>query len=198
MKFLAKGKRGIVYLKEVNGKKVVVKKENPKSKAINRIENEARFLQIVNKLGIGPKYISHNKEELVMEYIDGQRIDKFVEGASKKEILWVIKEILRQCFILDKSKIEKGEMTHPHKHIIITEKGPVMIDWERARKSIKPSNLTQFCQYLTSDKFWGNLKSKGITINKKEMRKRAKEYKESMSSEKFHKILNFLQTFTIR
>ena len=162
MEFLAKGKRGFVYKKV----KVVIKKENPKSKALNRIAHEAKFLQEVNKLGIGPKYISHNEKELVMKFVDGKIIGEFVNENNKKEIVNVLVDVLEQCFKIDKIKISKEEMHHPYKHVIIGEK-VVMIDWERAHKTLKPSNVTQFCQYLTSTKFGGMLKEKGLILIKR-------------------------------
>jgi len=192
MEFLAKGKRGFVYVKEINGKKVVVKKENPESKAINRIAHEAKFLQEVNKLGIGPKYISHNEKELVMEFIKGKVIEEFVNESNKKEIVNVLIEVLNQCFKLDKIKISKEEMHHPYKHVIIGET-VVMIDWERAHKTLKPSNITQFCQYLTSIKFGGFLKEKGIDIDKNEMIKLTKDYRENINKDNFNKIIEILR-----
>lgn len=192
MEFLAKGKRGIVYLKESNGKKLVVKKENPESTAINRINHEANILQEVNKLGIGPRYISHTKDELVMEFVEGKRIDEFVKKSDKNQIRKIIKEILNQCFILDKNQISKEEMHHPYKHILIGKK-IVMIDWERAHKTLKPNNITQFCQYLTSSNFGQTLKEKGIKINKKEIIQLSKEYKESINKENLRNIIKLIK-----
>ncbi|MCK5107772.1 MAG: hypothetical protein KAQ83_03515 [Nanoarchaeota archaeon] len=192
MEFLAKGKRGFVYVKEINGKKVVVKRENPESKAINRIGHEAKFLQEVNELGIGPKYISHTEDELVMEFIEGKVIEEFVKENDKKDVVKVLIEVLEQCFKLDEIKISKEEMHHPYKHVIIGEK-VVMIDWERAHKTLKPSNVTQFCQYLTSTKFGGLLKEKRIDIDKDEMIGLTKDYRINMDKEKFDKIIGVLK-----
>jgi putative serine/threonine protein kinase len=192
MEFLAKGKRGFVYLKETDGKKVVVKKKNPESTAINRINHEANFLKEVNKLGIGPKYISHNENELVMQYVEGKIIEDFVKENNKKEILKVLIDVLEQCFKLDKIKISKEEMHHPYKHIIIGKK-VVMIDWERAHKTLKPGNVTQFCQYLISSRFGGLLKDKRINIDKNKMIKLTKDYKENINSENFNKIVGVIK-----
>ena len=42
-------------------KKVVIKIKNPKSEALGRMENEANYLKILNKKGIGPKFIRYDK-----------------------------------------------------------------------------------------------------------------------------------------
>ena len=193
MEFLAKGKRGIVYTKEFNGKIVVVKKENPNSTAIARIETEARILQEVNKLGIGPQYISHTSDEVVMEFIQGKRIGEFIITAEKQEITEVLINVMNQCFLLDKSNLSKEEMHHPHKHILIGKR-VVMLDWERSHKTLKPTNVTQFCQYITSSNFGKVIKEKGIDISKFEIIQLAKIYKENINKNNIKKIIQLIKT----
>ena len=192
MEFLAKGKRGIVYTKELNGKTVVVKKENPSSTAIARIETEARILQEVNKLGIGPKYISNTKDEVVMEFIQGKRIDEFIITSEKKELIKVLIDVMNQCFLLDQSNLSKEEMHHPHKHILVGSK-VVMIDWERAHKTLKPTNVTQFCQYITSSNLSKIMGAKGIVISKAEIIRLAKIYKEDINLNNLKKIMQLIK-----
>jgi predicted Ser/Thr protein kinase len=79
-------------------------------------------------------------------------------------------------------------MSHPQKHIII-DKSPVLIDFERARYTETPKNITQFCDYITSKKFIQLLEQKNIHLNRetiidtaKEYRKNKKVYKKIISS----------------
>jgi len=58
----ATGKRGIIYVGELNNKKVAVKAKNPDSLAKNTIENEIKWLKVLNKKGIGPKLIRSDKD----------------------------------------------------------------------------------------------------------------------------------------
>lgn len=170
MEFLAKGHRGIVYTDKVNGKKICIKIEK---RGLNRIENEARFLQILNKQGIGPKFISYSDGMLKCEFISGKPI-------SEKFDRKIAKEVLRQCFIMDKLGIDKFEMHHPLKHVIIGRK-IVMIDFERCKYSKKPKNVTGFSQFVSR-------KSK-IKIPIKLMR----EYKKNYSEKSFEKILDYFK-----
>jgi predicted Ser/Thr protein kinase len=41
-------------------------------------------------------------------------------------------------------------MNNPYKHIYFFNKKPMMIDFERAKSSQKPRNVSQFCQYICS------------------------------------------------
>ena len=79
----------------------------------------------VNKKGIGPKLFFANESShesfFICEYIDGIKIEEFLEKKSKKEIQKVLKNVFEQCFILDTMQFTKEEMHRPYKHIIIKE-----------------------------------------------------------------------------
>lgn len=160
LNFLAKGKRGVVFV--TKDKKIAIKRKNPQSDAQNKIENEARFLKLLNKHDIGPRFISSGKDYLSYKFVDGEFILDYFEKASKKEILHIVQEILKQCYTLDKLKMNKEEMHHPLKHVLITKKGPVMIDFERSKYTEKPKNVTQFCQFLRNPNLKNLFDKKGI------------------------------------
>jgi predicted Ser/Thr protein kinase len=180
---IIKGHRGIVEIKENK------KENNNVTVAIKRglnkyydAEKEARFLKILNKKGIGPKLIRHGNESITIEYIEGQRIIGYMQEKNKKEIIAVVKKILEQLITMDKLKINKSEMTNPYKHIIIRQGVPVMIDFERCHHSEKPQNITQFIQFLTSGKIMSILKQKNIHIDREDMLRAAKIYKNNQDT----------------
>jgi len=150
VKYLAKGKRSLVYTGQYKKKKVTIKVKNPDSKAIQRMQNEAKFLKILNKYGVGPKLISSGKNYLIYEFVEGVLFVDYLE--KNKKVFPIIKKILDQCRILDKLKINKLEFTRPKKHIFIKDKKIVMIDFERCYKTNNPKNVTQFCQFLIKNK----------------------------------------------
>ena len=81
MKIYAKGKRGIVYKKD----KVCIKEKNPRS-AVDTLRNEAKYLQILNKKAIGPKFIKYDNKRLYREFVEGITIKEFLEQSDKKKI----------------------------------------------------------------------------------------------------------------
>ena len=102
-------------------------------------------------------------------------------------------EILKKCldymFQLDKLGYTKEEMHHPHKHILINEHGKIkLIDFERCRRTEKPKNLTQFCQFLTSTEFGELLKKKRINIDPEKIKNLTKNYKRTYSESTLKKI----------
>lgn len=180
-KFLAKGHRGVVYTGLLGTKKIVIKEKNPSSEAIGRIKNEARFLRILNKYKIGPKLLKVNTNNIIYEFVNGKFILDFIEKNNKKRNISVLKNVLKQCFILDKLKINKLEMHHPVKHIIIDKK-PVLIDFERCYYTDKPKNVSQFCQFLMSI---------GIA-DKKKIILAVKKYKQKPNKTAFNGILRLI------
>ncbi|MDP1694358.1 MAG: hypothetical protein Q8L34_02345 [Candidatus Woesearchaeota archaeon] len=185
MEFLARGKRGEVFLTQYKGKTVVVKQVRPTSQALSTLENEAGWLQRVNTEHIGPKFFKLEEGKLFMEYIQGVPIGEYVEKHPLSMVL--AKEILDQCRVLDKLHVNKFEMHHPTKHILIkagkpSRKTVVMIDFERCRWTEKPKNVTQFVQFLLQKKGY-----KG-----KQLENLLKQYKQTHTEESYKQLIQAL------
>ncbi len=188
---LAKGHRSIVYLTEYKGRKAVKKTEKEDIGAINRIQNEIFWLKKLNKYKLGPKLYSIGKDYFICEYLDGERIIDYLKGSKnpKKTIL----EILKQCRIMDKLNVDKKEMSNPYKHIIVTKNKAIMIDFERAKFSLRPQNVTAFFHFLTSERICRILKEKGFLVEKEKTLGLLREYKKSYSDKDFNNLLKILR-----
>ncbi|MFH0752712.1 MAG: hypothetical protein V1914_03910 [archaeon] len=184
--FLAHGKRSVVYLAKLGSKKVVVKEKRAGSEAINRMENEAYWLERLNKVGIGPKIYSYGIDFVVIDYVPGLRILDWIPRHGEKKIKVVLLDVLKQCRKLDGLKVNKEEMHNPYKHIIVKGKKVTLIDFERCRNVRSPQNVTQFCQFLMSRKLSLMLERKGISF--KDMIKVLKDYKKNASEKNFERI----------
>tara|TARA_Y100000310_G_C20465028_1_gene707190 strand:- start:23 stop:565 length:543 start_codon:yes stop_codon:yes gene_type:complete len=172
MKFLAKGKRSMVYRED----DFVVKVEREDSQAVNRIQNEAFWLKEFNKKGIGPKFLKLEGNKVFMEYIEGEKILDYAEKAPKKNLKKVLVDLLRQCRTMDKMKVNKLEMNHPLKHVLVRDNKVVLIDFERCKRTEKPKNVTQVCQFLA--RYFGVI---GIL-------EKAKDYKEDFSENSYKEV----------
>ncbi|WP_456468196.1 hypothetical protein [Archaeoglobus sp.] len=130
---------------------------------------EVKFLTLLQPFKFVPElyFIDFENLRIVMKRISGLRISDHLDGS-------VIEQCLNCCFILDMLGIEKQEMNHPDKHIIIADR-VYFIDFERGRFKNKPSNLTQFCVYLMR---------KGVAVNRELMVK----YKKNPNLEIFERI----------
>ncbi|HLC86119.1 MAG TPA: hypothetical protein VJG30_02455 [Candidatus Nanoarchaeia archaeon] len=143
----SKGKRGLIYLIKKNNKKYAIKIKLPASRAINRINIEADFLKLLNRYNIGPKIIDFGDDFIVYEFVEGITLKEFLKSNNLDKK--IINNIIKQCKILDKLKINKEEMHSPLKNIIITrDRMPVLIDFERCHFTSRPKNLNQFREFL--------------------------------------------------
>jgi len=185
--YLAKGKRSIVYKGIFKGKKAVLKIIN-KNAPPNIIKNETKWLKKLEKYKICPKLYKEGKNYMICEFVKGKKIMDWIEEHNKKEIKNIIQEILKQCRILDKLKVNKKELQRPVKHILVG-KTAKMIDFERSKETEHPKNVTQFCQFLTSKNMKRILEEKGIKIKKDELIPLLKKYKRNQNEKNFKNLI---------
>lgn len=176
-KYLAMGKRGVIYTFTKNNIKYAIKIKNPDSKAKERIRNEAKYLKLLNKYNIGPELAKAKDNYIIYKFIPGNLLK------NQKPTKAQIKQILTQCHKLDRLKINKMEMHHPLKHIILKNNKAYLIDFERCYKTNHPKNTTQFCQYLMGQ---------NLLKNKTKLKQILKQYKKQQSEDNFNKILALL------
>lgn len=178
----AKGKRGLVSLREEGGTVVLVKRRNPDA-AVDTIANEACFTELLCAHGVGPRFLRYDQGagELVREYVVGEEFRRWLPLASGEAVRRVLLAVLVQCRTLDLLGIDKQEMTRPWKHIIVPADGvPVLIDFERCRRSRLPKNVTQFCQFLSGSRLSAALNDKKIMINTQKLLDLSKKYKQKI------------------
>lgn len=189
----AKGKRGVIYTGKFKNKKVAIKTQRP-DVSVKTIENEVNCLKKLEKEKIGPKLVYSEEDFFVYEFIEGEFIEDFVEKQkTKKKIKDILMEVMNQCRTLDRLKMNKEEMHHPHKHVIITKNNiPALVDFERCKFTSDPKNVSQFCQYLISRKMSLLLKDKNIIFDRKKVIDLARSYKKDFSDKSFKKILEVL------
>ena len=89
LRFLGRGKRSEVYVFKKNNKLYCIKFKRKDSKAVGRLENEAKFLILLNKYKIGPKLIAYGSDFIVYEFVNGnffiEQIGLTVDEKRKKD-----------------------------------------------------------------------------------------------------------------
>ncbi|MFC1768597.1 HemK2/MTQ2 family protein methyltransferase [Nanoarchaeota archaeon] len=188
LQYFDHGKRGLIFTGIYKKKKVAIKIKRPSSEAHNRIENEVYWLKRLNKKNIGPNLFLAGKGYLVYEFVEGDFILDYIEKSNKTAIKKTLKAIFKQLLEMEEMKVNKEEMHHPIKHIIVNKK-PTMIDFERCHISKDLKNVTQFCQFL-SGHLCQNLNAKGLKYTPDQIRAAAKQYKEDDNIEAIYKVIN--------
>jgi len=163
----------------------------------NRIsmKREAEMHLMANSVNVGPKLFGVTENFLLMEFIEGYSILEWlkrIEEQSIERVRKVLKELLDQCYALDKLGLDHGELSDLKKHVIISEK-PVIIDFESASISRRVANLTKIIQYL----FIGGPMAKKLRQilsieDEKIIINSIKDYKEEKDQENYLKLLSWL------
>lgn len=142
---VGKGHNGIVIKGSLDDMDVVVKLRRIDSKRRNMI-NEANYLSLVNKIGIGPRLFYFTEDMIIMEYVNGIKISDITPSYSN--LKFIVNNILEQCFMLDRLELDHGELSRMDRHAIINDKKVTIIDFDSASQVRRPRNLTSALQYL--------------------------------------------------
>ena len=187
---LGKGYVGMVVLAKKDKNVVALKIRRIDSPRKN-MTNEAKLLKIANKLEIGPKFIKNSKNFLIMEYIDGEKIIDWAKKSETKakEIRSVVKNVLRECFLLDDAGLDHGELSTIDKHVIVNKKGNTIIDFESSSVNRKPSNVTGATQGILIGTGLAKIIQKKIKIpSKKKIINLIRVYKKNPTLENFQSL----------
>ena len=195
---LGKGCVGIVVIAQTGLQRAALK--------IRRIDadrkemsHEGEMLQKANSIKVGPKLLGISENFLLMELIEGTHFPEWAQTLNPKEakprIRFVVKKVLEQCFQLDQLGLDHGELSNASKHIIVDAKDvPHLIDFETSSINRKVSNVTSVCQYLLLGSQTANeIKNKIGELDKKQMIKALRAYKQKRTKENFDKILELLE-----
>jgi putative serine/threonine protein kinase len=146
---LGKGCVGIVTIAYRNGEKAALKIRRVDADR-SRMQQEAKMLKKANSVHVGPRLLCVSKNFLLMQFIDGDLLPKWLDKQIGKTVVRkVLREVLEQCWQLDIAGLDHGELSHAPKHIIIDKSDvPFIVDFETASLNRKPSNVTSICQFL--------------------------------------------------
>jgi putative serine/threonine protein kinase len=111
------------------------------------MDEEARFHKIANDAGVGPRLEGHTRNLIAMEFVDGQSIVDWVDGAAKVRLRRIARSVLEQCYNLDRVGLDHGELSRLNRHIIVSG-SPFIIDFESASTERKTCNVTAAAQSI--------------------------------------------------
>lgn len=183
---IAEGWHSEIFLTE---KGTIIKRF--KQGLIKNFHKECYFLRKLQDYDFVPRLLGCYPEslEVEMEYIRGVTFGELIKSGDILCTRSVIFKILDILYLLDINGIQKEELNRPHKHIIISGDRIVLIDWERAKETDRPSNVTQFLSFLINCK---GLNKKGIPKSKESILELSKEYKINYSKEILDKIKSMI------
>ncbi len=155
------------------------------------MQREAEMLLRANSVGVGPSLLGTTKDFLLMEFIDGTLLPRWIENKNGLRISRVLLQILEQCWRLDEAGLDHGELGRAPKHLIIDENdNPHIVDFETASTTRRVSNVTSICQYLfLRSQVAAKIEKKLGEINKGELIYTLRDYKQERTRKNLEKVL---------
>ncbi|MEM3673109.1 MAG: RIO1 family regulatory kinase/ATPase [Candidatus Bathyarchaeia archaeon] len=191
LKVLGKGCVGIVVIAYKGREKLAVKIRRVDADR-SRMQHEAEMIKKANSVGVGPKFLGVSKNFLLMPFVEGDLLPKWLEAPRERaEVKRVLREVLEQCWRLDEAGLDHGELSRAPKHVIVDRFGkPFIVDFETASLNRKPANVTSICQFLfisgaVAEKVAEKLGERDKTAIIQALR----AYKASRSRESFKRVL---------
>jgi len=188
---LGKGFVGIVVVAIQRGERVAVK--------IRRVDadredllHEAEMLSKANTANVGPKLVGASNNLLLMQFIDGDLLPAWLNVPREKGIVQaVLGEILEQCWRLDETGLDHGELSKAPKHVIVDKQlKPWIVDYETSSDARKPANVTAICHFLftSAGEVARTVAAALGERNKDKIVKALQKYKERKTRESFDEV----------
>lgn len=108
---------------------------------------EARLQSIANDAGVGPRLYDHSQNFMLMEFAEGASIAGWAAGAGREQARNVARDVLEQCFLLDRAGLDHGQLSRLDRHVIVGSR-PIIIDFETASTGRRVANVSSAGQSL--------------------------------------------------
>lgn len=194
---LGKGYVGIVVLAKKDNLVVALKIRRLDSQR-KTLKNEALLIRKANSVFVGPKLISASRNFLIMEFLSGEAIGRWINQitgkGTSKYVKTVIRKILVDCYNLDKIGLDHGELSKITKHVIVGRKNVTIIDYESSSLLRRPSNVTSAAQGILIGTGIAKKIHKIYSVpTKDKIISALREYKADKSLENFNNLLVVLK-----
>lgn len=190
---LGKGYRGFVLRARLDDRDAALKILRTDS-TISSLEREAEATSLANSVNVGPLLLGYSSRVLVLELIEGTSLDRWLEKLAEED-LGKLRNVLGKCFKdarkLDVIELDHGELSNVRKHVIVKPSlEAVIIDFGKASRKRRPSNVTSLFSYLTFGPHSRKI-LKMLEIGDPPLRE-VREYKRRMNNEAFMKLIRTL------
>lgn len=185
-----KGQVGLVLRAKIGGKICALKIRRIDADR-KTMDEEARLHKIANSAGVGPRLEGHTRNLIAMEFVDGQSIVDWVEGAARGRLRKMARSVLEQCYSLDRAGIDHGELSRLDRHVIVSD-NPCIIDFESASTTRKTCNVTAAAQSIFLHGAVAGRVKKTLQADREKALVALKTYKRDQTRANFDAVLHSL------
>lgn len=164
---------------------------------------EGKLTELASSIGIAPRVYLYHDEFIFREYVrEGQcapfvaLLSKYLESGDADNLRKLIREVLASLYRADRAGLDHRELNRPGDHIwVCPEQGAfrtVIIDWESARTSEKPINVSAVCSFLLFRYRWRDKLKRALGWDEGSVIEALRAYKRTYSPEDFGRVLSLL------
>jgi putative serine/threonine protein kinase len=159
------------------------------------MERESYLHNMANSAQVGPHLFHSSKNVIIMEFIDGLSLIHWIKNEliSANDAHRLASSILEQCYRLDRSRIDHGQLSCLNHHVLVSKSSNAVnvIDFETASTARKPSNVTAAVQSLFLSGIISSRINQLLNVVKKEsIIQLLKTYKQNPNKINFEKVMN--------
>lgn len=191
---LGKGHVGVVLRALWRGLETALKARRTDADRPSMME-EAEHLRRANEAGVGPRLHCFSRDFIVMELVEGPYFGEWAKAYDGEAggFRSVVGELLRQVRSLDQAGLDHGELTRVRRHFIVSDRGPVIIDFESASVGRRVQNVTATVQSMFMNRGFGPMVERWFPgVDRERLLDTLKEYKSSLSEDAFIGVLEAL------
>ncbi|MEO9294338.1 MAG: serine/threonine protein kinase [Nitrososphaera sp.] len=157
------------------------------------MEGEVRLHRMANAAKVGPVLLKHSDNFMLMEFVKGKSISDWTPD-SASSARRIAGSVLEQCYRLDRTGIDHGELSHLDNHVIVGGSGnrATIIDFESASTERKMSNVSAAGQSLFVAGAVAATFSRALGIDRERAIAALKKYKWNQTRENFDALLSIL------
>lgn len=147
---LGKGHVGVVVAARFGGASVALKIRRVDADR-ESLAAEAENLKMANRVSVGPRLLAASANFLLMELVEGDYLPDWVDGLGPSDgdlLRRVLRRLLNKARRLDQVRLDHGELSRAHRHVIVAGGEPRIIDFESASTGRRAANVTSIAHYL--------------------------------------------------
>ncbi|MEM8614309.1 MAG: RIO1 family regulatory kinase/ATPase, partial [Cyanobacteria bacterium P01_H01_bin.105] len=144
------------------------------------LHREANMLMRANEVSVGPQYVAHSDNFLLMDYVQGPTlVDWLQQSHATEDVHRVVTQLIHQAYRLDQAGLDHGDLRCITAHALVQADAPVLIDFSSSSLDRRPANVTTLVQGLfIGTKLAQPLRSWFPQLNKAELVKYLRKYKQ--------------------
>ncbi|MEO0869751.1 MAG: hypothetical protein AAFY17_15200, partial [Cyanobacteria bacterium J06642_11] len=155
---------------------------------------EAMMLRQANTVAVGPQYIAHSDNFLLMDYVDGPMLVDWLQTSQCAEAVYkVVFALIHQAYRLDQIGVDHGDLRCITAHALVLSTGPVLIDFSGASLERRLANVTTLVQGLLISTHIAKLLCPWFPhVHKVELIEQLRCYKQQSSLITLNRLLEYL------